>query len=123
MRKASALTVERRSVEWAALQSKKLMILVKVHKAYRNVVAVCDSELVGKYLEEGKRELRVGEHFFKGEEKTHEEMVAFLQLYSENDSTFNIVGPKSIKAALDAGIITKEGISHIQDVPFALVLL
>lgn len=50
-------------------------------------------------------------------------MVAFLQLYSENDATFNIVGKKSIKAALEAGVITNEGITLIQGVPFALVLL
>lgn len=99
------------------------MILVKVHKAYRSVVAVCDSELIGKYLEEGKRELAIREHFFKGEEKTHEEARAFLQLYSDNDATFNIVGKESIKAAIEAGLITKEAVDHMQGVPFALILI
>lgn len=99
------------------------MIRVKVHKAYRSVVVVCDSELIGKYLEEGKRELAIREHFFKGEEKTHEEALAFFQLYTREDATFNIVGPESIKAAIDAGIVSEDSIDHIQGVPFALVLI
>jgi len=99
------------------------MIRVKVHKAYRSVVAVCDSELIGKYLEEGKRELAIREHFFKGEEKTHDEAIALLQLYSREDATFNIVGHKAIKAALESGLVSEEGIDHIRGVPFALVLI
>ena len=99
------------------------MIRVKVHKAYRSVVAVCDSDLIGKYLEEGKRELAIREHFFKGEEKTHDEVCAFLQLYSREDATFNIVGPQAIKAAIDAKLLTEDDIDHMQGVPFALILV
>ena len=39
------------------------------------------------------------------------------------DSTFNIVGEKSIKIALETGIITKQGIRKIDGIPFALVLI
>ena len=46
-----------------------------------------------------------------------------MQKMQKEDATFNIVGNKSIKAALKAGIISEEGIKKIQGVQFALVLL
>jgi hypothetical protein len=46
-----------------------------------------------------------------------------MQDGADEDSTFNIVGEESVKAALKAGIIKKEGITRIQGVPIALVLL
>ncbi|MBU2503636.1 MAG: DUF424 family protein, partial [Nanoarchaeota archaeon] len=39
------------------------------------------------------------------------------------DATFNIVGERSVKIALESGIITKEIVGRIQGIPFALVLL
>ena len=41
----------------------------------------------------------------------------------EDDATFNIIGKKSIKTALEAGIISKEGIKKIQNIPFALIVM
>jgi hypothetical protein len=41
----------------------------------------------------------------------------------KEDATFNIVGKKACKLALDCGIISKEGIIKIKGVPVALVLL
>jgi len=43
-------------------------MFVKIHDSYRKVVAVCDDDLVGKKFEEGKKQLEVGESFFKDEE-------------------------------------------------------
>ena len=43
-------------------------MFVKIHKSYRTVVAICDSNLVGKKFEEGKRQLDVKESFYRGEE-------------------------------------------------------
>ena len=39
------------------------------------------------------------------------------------DSTFDIIGEKSVQTALEAGIITKDGIGRIADIPFAFVLM
>ena len=98
-------------------------MLVKIHKSYREVVAVCDSELVGKRFEEGIRHLEISENFFKGEEKPEKEAVEIMKFASGNDATFNIVGRKAVDAALKAGIISREGIKTVQGVPFALVLV
>ena len=98
-------------------------MFIKIHKAYRDVVAVCDSELLGKYFEQGVAVLNVRENFYNGEQKSSEEMVELLEDLSKEDSTFSIVGPESVKCALKAGIISEEGVKHVQGIPFALVLL
>ena len=41
----------------------------------------------------------------------------------KEDATFNIVGDKSIKTAITAGIITEEEVGIIKEIPYALVLL
>jgi len=98
-------------------------MLIKIHKAYRDVVAVCDSELPGKHFEEGIKQLDIRENFYKGEEKSADELIELLKDLAMEDSTFNIVGKNSVQAALKANIISKEGIKTIQGIPFALVLL
>ncbi len=98
-------------------------MFVKIHRSYRNVVAVCDSELVGKKFEEGKKQLDVRENFYKGEEMDAERTVEIMKKEFSNDSTFNIVGKESVNAALGAGVISDGNIGEVQGVPFALVLL
>ncbi len=98
-------------------------MFLKIHKTYRDVVAVCDSELVGKKFEENNFQLNVKESFYKGEKTTSEKATKLMQKLSEQDATFNIVGEKSVKCALNAGIISKKGIKKIQGIPFALVLV
>ena len=97
-------------------------MLVKIHKSYREVVAVCDSELLGKKFEQDKAVLEVTD-FYNGEGIEKQTLVKLLQDYAKEDATFNIIGEKSIQAALEAGIITQQGIRKVQNIPFALVLL
>jgi len=98
-------------------------MFVNVIKSYRDVVAVCDKELIGKKFEEGKFQLDVKENFFKGKESSKEEVSEIMRDMKLEDSTFNIIGEKSIKIALETGIISKEGIRKIDNIPFALVLM
>ena len=98
-------------------------MLIRIIKSYRDVVAICDSELLGKKFEEDKFQLDLKESFYGGEETSREETIKIMQSLSREDVTFNIVGKESVDAALKAGIISEEGIKKIQGVPFALVLL
>jgi hypothetical protein len=98
-------------------------MLVKIHKTYRITIAICDSNLIGKTFEEGIRQIKIHENFFKGEEKTEQEVLEIMAHGSAEDQTFNIVGKESVNLALKAGLITKEGIITIQGIPIALVLL
>ena len=98
-------------------------MFVKIHKSYRDVIAICDEDLLGKIFYEGKFQLDVKESFYKGEKKDKEQITEILRHGKAEDATFNIVGRNSINLALQQGIIAQEGIKTIQGVPFALVLL
>ncbi len=98
-------------------------MLVKIHASYRNVVAICDSNLIGKSFEEDQRCITMNENFFKGDEKTEKEVLEIIEKGSAEDYTFNIVGEKSVQTALKSGLIKPEGIIRIQGIPIALVLL
>ncbi|MBU1135927.1 MAG: DUF424 family protein [Nanoarchaeota archaeon] len=96
---------------------------VKIHKSYRDIVSVCDSNLLGKIFEEGERQLDVRESFYEGDEVFEKELLEIMKSFSCEDATFNIVGENSVKCALNAGIITQEGIKEIQGIRFALGLM
>lgn len=98
-------------------------MFVNIIKSYRDIVAVCDKELLGKKFEEDNFELNVKENFYSGKEYSEKEVVEIMQDMMREDATFNIVGEKSVNAALKAGIINREGIKEIQGIKFALVLL
>ena len=98
-------------------------MLVKIHKSYRDVIAICDENLLGKKFEEDKFQLDVKESFYNGEKKDASQIAELLLHEKTEDATFNIVGEESVNAAIKAGIVTKQGIKTIQGVPFALVLL
>ncbi|MEK6827085.1 MAG: DUF424 family protein [Nanoarchaeota archaeon] len=98
-------------------------MLIKIIRSQRDIVAVCDSELIGKKFEEGKLQIDVKESFFRGEEVDEQKAIDIMEKMIQDDATFYIVGEKSIKAALDAGVIAEEGIIKIQGIPVSLVLL
>ena len=99
-------------------------MLVNIIKTYRTVVAVCDKELLGKKFESGIFQLDVKESFYHGkdEPKSKEQVIELMKSFSNEDATFNIVGKKSVAAAVEAGIIDQEGVGEISGIPFALVL-
>lgn len=99
------------------------MIFVKIHKSYRDIVAVCDSNLIGKRFEQGRFQLDVKESFFKGEKFSEKEIIKIMQDMLNEDAIFNIVGEASVNAGLKAGIISQKGIKKIQGVQFAMVLM
>lgn len=96
---------------------------IKIHEAYRKAIALCDSDLIGKYFSEGIKQIEVGPNFFQGEEKNKEEVIEILKDMEKEDATFNIVGNEAVETALEAGIISKKGIIKIDNIPIALVLL
>ena len=98
-------------------------MIINIIKSYRDVVAICDSELLGKYFEEDKFQLDIKESFFKGEEKSEEEVMKVIQNMKKEDATFNIVGERATNIAIKSGIVSKDSVRTIGGVPFALILL
>jgi hypothetical protein len=98
-------------------------ILLKVHESYRWVVAVCDKDVFGRKLIDGKKALDITGQFFRGKEMTEEEASEEIIRCNNEDATFNFVGKKSVALAKKLGIVTDEGVTKIDGIPFALVLL
>lgn len=97
-------------------------MLVKIHTAYRKVIAVCDSGLLGKKFEEGDLVLDVNEDFYEGKKVSEDELKEIIKEMIEEDATFNIVGENSIKIAIECGLIDEDCILRIQNIPHALSL-
>ncbi len=98
-------------------------VFIKIHDDSRKIAAVCDSDLVGKTFEEGKLQLKVNEHFYKGKECDELKAIKILNNAKMDDACFNFVGKKAIELGIKAGIIDGKKILMIQGIPHALALL
>ena len=108
-------------------------MFVNIIKSYRDVIAICDAELLGKKFEQPSdsnpkiiQQLDVKENFYKGNSgklAAESEVMEIIQSFKREDATFNIVGKKSVGCALKSGLITEKSVSSVQGVPYALVLL
>ena len=98
-------------------------MLVNIIKSYRDVVAICDSELLGKCFEEDIFQLDIKESFYKGDKKTEQEVIQIIIDMKSEDATFNIVGERAVNAAIKAGLISEDSVRTIQGIPFVLVLM
>jgi len=96
---------------------------IKIHEAYRIIVALCDTDLIGKTFSQGIKQIHVRPNFFQGQEKDKHEVLEILKDMKKEDAIFNIVGKESIESALEAGIIKKYGIIKIDNIPVALGLM
>ena len=96
---------------------------IKIHEAYRKIVAIADTDLIGKFFSEGIKQIEIKPSFFQGEEKSKKEAIKILKDMEKEDATFNIVGKEAIETALEARIISKNGIIKIQGIPIALGLM
>lgn len=98
-------------------------MIVRIIKSHRDIVAICDSELIGKRFEEGKFQLDVKESFFLGKEMNEKDTIDIIIKMVKEDATYYIVGEKSVNCAIKAGITEKEEVKKIQGIPFVLILL
>ncbi|MEK6839398.1 MAG: DUF424 family protein [Nanoarchaeota archaeon] len=93
---------------------------VKIHNSgayggHREVVAVCDEDLLGKVLKGDNIELKVTESFYKGEKKSEQEVILILKKASNS----NLVGKMSIAAGIKAHVIAEENVIMIGGIPHA----
>lgn len=96
-------------------------MIVKKHISHEGkvIVAICDSDLLGKKFEENDLQLDLRANFYKGEEVSGKELLSIVK----DAHILNIVGEKSIEFALKNNLIKKEKILRIKDVPYAQVLI
>jgi len=96
-----------------------LKCYMKLRKIGNNVLlSICDVEILGKTLREGKIVFKVSEEFYKGEEVDVEEAVAMI----ENSTIVNMVGKNVVQKAIEKGYVHPEAILNIEGVPHAQIV-
>ena len=82
------------------------------------LVAVCDAELLGCTLEDGRVPFEVSERFYGGSLSSLEEALEAMR----KASMCNIVGKKIVEAAIGKEMIQKTAIIYIGDIPHAQII-
>ncbi|MEM2911478.1 MAG: DUF424 family protein [Candidatus Bathyarchaeia archaeon] len=92
---------------------------MKLRKIGNNVLlSICDAEILGCTLREGKIVFRVTEEFYKGEEVELEEAIALI----ENSTIVNMVGRNIVQKAVEKGYVHPEAILNIEGIPHAQII-
>ncbi|MCL5680102.1 MAG: DUF424 family protein [Candidatus Marsarchaeota archaeon] len=94
------------------------MIYVKIHDTEEgNIIAMCDSALIGNVYEEGDMVLDLKDYsdFYVGDLADPNE----IELPEHKFNSANIVGEESIEVAIRHKLIEKENVNRIMGVPYA----
>jgi len=93
-------------------------IVMRVHRVRAEVVvAACDADLIGRELPVGTngRTVPVTSYFYGERKVTEEELVWALQ----RATTANLLGPRVLAIAQEAGFVGPSGIGTLGGVPHA----
>ena len=94
-------------------------VYVNLKKLGRNVLlAICDCELLGRTLREGKIVFQVKDEFYNGGKVSVEEAVSMI----ENSTIVNLVGKNCVEKAIAKGYVHPEAVLRIEGVPHAQIV-
>jgi hypothetical protein len=96
-----------------------LEVYINLKKVGRSILlAICDADLLGKTLREGKIIFRVKEDFYKGSKVSVDEAIIMI----ENSTIVNMVGKSVVKRAIEKGYVHPEAVLNIDGVPHAQIV-
>ncbi len=98
------------------------MIYINTHQADEGlIIAMCDEGLIGKVLEEGDVfiDLKLYASFYKGELVKKEKAKEIIVSSRAKMNSANVVGNEAISIALESGIIERNNIGMVDEVPYA----
>lgn len=94
-------------------------VYLNLKKIGNNVLlAICDTEILGKTLREGKIVFNVKEEFYKGARVAIEEAVDMIA----NSTIVNMVGKNIVQKAIEKGYVHPEAVLNIEGVPHAQIV-
>jgi len=97
----------------------KLEVYLNIKKMGQNVLlAVCDCDLLGKTLREGKIVFIIKDEFYNGRKATVDEAVSLIS----NSTIVNLVGKCCVKTAIAQGYVHPEAVINIEGIPHAQIV-
>ena len=94
-------------------------VYVNLKRVGRNVLlAVCDCELLGKTLREGKIVFHIKDDFYNGGKTTVDEAMGMI----DNSTIVNLVGKVCVEKAIAHGYVHPEAVIKIEGVPHAQIM-
>lgn len=82
------------------------------------LLAICDAEILGKTLREGKIVFHVNEEFYKGARVSIEEAIAVI----ENSTIINMIGKNVVQRAIEKGYVHPEAVLNVEGTPHAQIV-
>ncbi|MEM2131189.1 MAG: DUF424 family protein [Candidatus Woesearchaeota archaeon] len=90
-------------------------MILKKHKTQdKLLLAICDSDLLGKKIETDTLIIDLSSNFYKGEKKTEAEILFEIK----NCTSLNAVGKKTIDFLIKEKIISLENVKKIKEIPY-----
>lgn len=91
-------------------------MIVKTHVTPNGkLLAICDSDILGKTFEEGEKQLNLSSQFYQGKEKSDEELSMMLK----DAYVINAVGEKSVGFLIEKELIAEDAVMRIAGIPYA----
>ena len=81
------------------------------------LVNICDEELIGKTVSEGRLKVHISGDFYSGEVVGKGEALRLIRTCS----VVNLAGRRSVSLAVDNEIGAREAVREIEDVPFLMI--
>ena len=81
------------------------------------LVNICDEELVGRTVTEGKLQVHISKDFFSGEVVDRNEALDLIK----GCSIVNLAGKRAVSLAIDNKMGAKEAVREIEEVPFLMI--
>ena len=94
-------------------------VFLNIRKMGENVLlAVCDCDLLGRTLREGKIVFHVKNEFYNGRKATVDEAVGLIN----NSTIVNLVGKHCVEKAIAKGYVHPEAVLKIEGIPHAQIV-
>jgi len=81
------------------------------------MVNVCDSELIGRTLVEGKLKMHISKEFFGGDLVEEEEVVKIIK----GSAMLSLAGVRTVGVALAHKLGSPQAVREIEGVPFLMI--
>jgi hypothetical protein len=96
-----------------------LDVYVKLTKDGKNILlAICDANLLGRTLKEGKIVFKITNEFYKGRKISIDQAVTLI----ENSTIVNLVGNSCVEKAIENGFVHPEAVLKIDGISHAQII-